>query len=120
MYNQDEESFANSFNKFLTSVGRTTVDKIKALAYECNYDLTKTTFVPTRYPLSEQFSFHPVNYKQVEQIIALLPSNKAPDFDKISTRVIKDRLSDVLSPITHVINAYLARDVLLEDGNKQK
>ena len=74
---------------FFTSVGRTTVDKIKALDSECNYDLTKTNFVPTHYPLSEQFSFHSVNCKQVEQIIALLPSNKAPGFDKISARVIE-------------------------------
>ena len=75
VYNQDEESVANSFNEFFTSVGRTTVDKIKALASECNYDLAKTNFVPTHYPLSEQFSFHSVNCKQVEQIITLLPSN---------------------------------------------
>ena len=118
--NQDEESVTNSFKKFFTSVGRTTVDKIKALASECNYDLTKTTFVPTHYPLSEQFSFHPVNCKQVEQIIALLPSNKAPGFDKISAHVTMDGLSVILSPITHVINASLASGVSLEDGNKQK
>ena len=111
VYNQDEESVANSFNKFFTSVGRTTADKIKALASEYNYDLTKTTFVPTCYPLSEQFSFHLVNCKQVEQVIALLPSNKAPGSDKISTRVIKDGLSVILSPITYVINASLASGV---------
>ena len=113
LYNQDKESIANSFNKFFTLVRQTTVDKIKALASKCNYDLTKTTFVSTCYPLSEQFSFHHVNSKQAQQIIALLPSNKAPGFDKISTHVIKDGLSVILSTITHVLNASLARGVFL-------
>ena len=58
-----------------------------------------------------RFSFHSVNCKQVEQIIALLPSNKAPGFDKISARVIKDGLSVILSPITHVINASLTNGI---------
>ena len=71
----------------------------------------KTTFVPTCYPLSDHFSFHPVNCKQVEQIIALLPSNKAPGFHKISTHVINDGLSVILSLITHVINASLASGI---------
>ena len=38
-------------------------------------------------------------------------SNKAPGFDKISARVIKDGLSVILWPITHVINASLTNGV---------
>ena len=81
-YTQDDETVANMFNDFFTSVGQTTVDKIKALASEYNYDLTKLNFVPRHYPLSEQFSFHPVECKQVEQIVTSMPSNKAAGLDK--------------------------------------
>ena len=70
MYNHHKESVANTFNENFTFVGRTTVDKIKALASECNS----------------------VKCEQIEQIIASLPSNKAPGFDKISAREIKDGL----------------------------
>ena len=60
----------------------------------------------------EQFSFHSVKCKQVEQIITSLPSNKAPDADKVSVRrVIKDGLPVILSPITHIINVSLASGV---------
>ena len=118
VYNQDKESVTDSFNKFFTLVSQTIVDKIKALASKCNHNLMKTTFVPTCYPLSDHFSFHPVNCKQVEQITSLLPSNKAPGFHKISTHVIKDGLSVILSLITHVINASLARGIF-PGGRKQ-
>ena len=101
-----------------TSVGQTTVDKIKALATECNYDLTKSQFVPRHHSLSEQFSFHSVECKQVEQIIISIPSNKAPGVDKISARVIKDGLPEILSPITRIINDSLASGVFPE-GWKQ-
>ena len=106
-YTQDDETVANMFNDFFTSVGQSTVDKIKALASEYNYDLTKLNFVPRHYPLSEQFSFHPVECKQVEQIVTSMPSNKAPGLDKVSVRVIKDCLPTILPSITHIINSSL-------------
>ena len=103
---------------FFTSVGQSTVDKIKALATECNYDLTKSQFVPRHHALSEQFSFHSVECKQVEQNIVSIPSNKAPGVDKISPRLIKDGLLEILSPITRIINDSLASGVFPE-GWKQ-
>ena len=106
-YTQDDETVANMFNDFFTSVGQTTVDKIKTLAFEYNYDLTKLNFVPRHYPLSEQFSLHPVECKQVEQIVTSMPSNKAPGLDKVSVRVIKDCLPTILPSITHIINSSL-------------
>jgi hypothetical protein len=45
-FTKDDVLVANEFNTFFSSIGQTTIEKIKSLADECKYDLTKSVFIP--------------------------------------------------------------------------
>ncbi|XP_073228523.1 uncharacterized protein [Porites lutea] len=104
-FSKSVKSVADEFNQFFVSVGQSTVDKITSLANECNLTLNQNYFVPRQYASSDQFTLSTVDYKQVERIIAAIPSNKAPGIDKIPIRVIKDCLNPIVHPITSIVNA---------------
>ena len=59
------------FNQFFSSVGEKTIKKIKEMSptAECNYTLGRNSFQARNHPTSEQFSFTPVKWHQVEVII---------------------------------------------------
>ena len=76
---------ADTFNIFFASVGKSTNSKIESLAEENNFDFNNSIFTPRSFPTSGQFTFHSVEYKQVEDIINAMPSNKAPGIDKVPT-----------------------------------
>jgi transcription elongation factor GreA-like protein len=59
IFTKDENVVANEFNQFFNSVGEKTVDKIKSLAQEYNYEFAQHPFVPRSFPLEQQFSFKP-------------------------------------------------------------
>lgn len=63
-YNEDDKTVANKFNRFFTSVGKVTVDKITSLASECNYVQVPPTVV-SAFPAPEQFVFDSVKTKEV-------------------------------------------------------
>ena len=98
----------DTFNNFFASVGKSTNSKIEPLAEENNFDFNNSIFTPRSFQTSEQFTFHSVEYKQVEDIINAMPSNKAPGIDKVPTRVIKDCLPIILPFVTPIINASLS------------
>ena len=70
--------------------------------------LTQSSFVPRCYLPSQQFLFRPVNCDEVQKVIALMPSDKAPGIDKISIRVIKHSLPAILPSVSSIINESLA------------
>ena len=104
-FSKDDKSVANEFNTFFSSVGQATVDKINSLADECKYNLAKPGFKSRAHGESEQFAFHTVECKQIQDIISAMPTNKAPGIDKISMRVVKDSLPVILPTLTSIINA---------------
>ena len=106
-FTKDDILVANEFNNFFSSVGQTTISKVKSLADEFKYDLTKSAFKPRTHAESEQFVFKTVECKQVYDIVSSMPTNKSPGIDKISMRVIKDSLPAILPTITSIINASL-------------
>ena len=89
-YSKEDKLVANKFNEYLTSIGQNTIDKIQSLANECNYHLTKASFVPKCYPLSQQFTFRAAECGEIEQVVNSMATGKAPGNDKIPLRVIKD------------------------------
>ena len=110
-FTKDDILVANEFNTFFSSIGQTTIEKVKLLADECKYDLTKSIFTPRIYAESEQFVLQMVESKQVHDIINSMPTNKSPGIDKISMRVIKDSLPAILPTITSIFNASLTSGV---------
>ena len=53
---------------------------------------------------SEAFQFHPMLGKDVERVIKGFSSNKAPGYDRVSARVLKDSLLVILLSITSIMN----------------
>jgi hypothetical protein len=103
-YIKDDKTVAKSFNEFFTSIGQNTTEKIRLLAGQSNYDLTRPSFVPRCYPEQKQFSFRSVNCDEVEKVINSMPTGKAPGNDKITVRVLKNCLSSILPTLTSLIN----------------
>ena len=50
------------------------------------------------------FEFKPVSCDEVRKMIATMPSNKAPRYDKVPMSVIKDCLEHILPVITKLLN----------------
>ena len=105
IFSKNDKTVADEFNQFFVSVGQSTVDKITSLANECNLTLNQNYFTPRQYALSDQFTLSTIDYKQIERIITMMPSNKAPGIDKIPIRVIKDCLNPIVHTITSIVNA---------------
>ena len=103
-FSRDNKSVANEFNTYFSSVGQVTVDKIKSLADECKYNLAKPSFKPRTHDESEQFAFHTVECKQIQEIVLAMPTNKAPWIDKIPMQVVKDSLPVISPSLTSIIN----------------
>ena len=53
---------------------------------------------------SVKFRFHSVSEEDVSKIIKYLPSNKAPGYDKVTARVLKDSSPVTVPIITDLIN----------------
>ena len=112
-FTKNDKTVADEFSQFFSSLGKNTVAKITKLAKESNYTLGQSSFVPRTYPMSEQFTFKAVEYRQVQKVIVSMASGKAVRIDKIPILVIKDCLPAILSPLTSIINATFESDIFL-------
>jgi len=59
---------ANEFNFFFAGAGDNTFKKISDLASKFNFELNNNPFIPTTFALLEQFTFIPIECKQVKAI----------------------------------------------------
>lgn len=59
---------------------------------QCNYNLSKPTFVPSKHLKANQFNFKTVECSQVAEVVLSMSLNKSLRIDKITTSVIKDSL----------------------------
>ena len=59
----------------------------------------------------DKFCFHPVSSREIQKIVMSLPSNKAPDHDKVSTSVLKDALLCIFPILTVIVNRSLLTSV---------
>ena len=85
-------------------MGCVTAQKASDLATEHNFDINPITTVPIPDECPEIFQFHAVSDKDVESVIRGFASNKAPGYDKVSVRVLKDSLPAILPAITTIMN----------------
>ena len=81
-FTKDDQNVENEFNRFLSSVGKSTMEKIQLLARKFNYVPAQDPFIPRNYPVSEQFSFTTVECSQVKDIVTI-PNNKSPGITSI-------------------------------------
>ena len=108
-YTKDPSILGNEFNQFFISVGVNAAGKSAELARS----LGLTDYLPScsnNSPKSGEglFDFKPVSCSEVREVLTVMPSNKAPGYDRIPPFVIKDCLSIILPTLTRLINSSLA------------
>jgi hypothetical protein len=94
----NSSQLADNFNKYFTSLGRSTAIKVCEIAKEHNLEIIyeqRTENPPEIHEVSEQ---------EVVKVIKDLPANKASGPDKLPVRIIKDCLPVISSTITSLIN----------------
>ena len=103
----------NEFNAFFTSDGPNVSKLSKLLAADHNLHVLPHS-IAVGYDNDDDvfhFHFHPVSCNEVRKVVQSFPSNKAPESDKVSTRVIKDALPCILSTLTEIVNRSLQSSV---------
>jgi len=102
---------ADKFNEYYTSVDPTAADKASSLASEHNLDLNLNILQPEQMTNSRnEFQLKPVSGKDVQKVISGFSSNKAPGYDRISSRILKDGAPCILSTITQLMNNSFSSD----------
>ena len=87
----DVTSVAAFSSVAFSSVGSLTALKADHLAKDNNWTLDSNAYETFNVSsVSEQFEFQPVSENDVANVILNLPSNKAPGFDKVPARILKD------------------------------
>jgi hypothetical protein len=61
------------------------------------------------YTEDELFYFRPVTCEEVNNVILSMPNNKAPGYDKVPVKVVKNCLPEILDTVTTLIKIYPSR-----------
>ena len=103
---ENSTALANKFNEYFSPVGSVTAQKARDLAIEHNFDThpASSAVEPLPDQCSEAFHLHSVLDKDVERVIKGFSSNKAPGYDRVSARVLKDSLPVILPSVTSIMN----------------
>jgi hypothetical protein len=98
-----KDTLSNQFNVFFTSVGEQAATSSIKLAVEKGLQVSESV-LPMPYPEDELFYFRPVTSEEVNKVILSMPNNKAPGYDKVPVKVIKNCLPEILDTVTTLIN----------------
>ena len=105
---EDHETLANKFNKYFTSVGELTAYKANLITREYGLDEecgSRGESIDTGLHVeTEAFEFQDVKETDVKSVIKSLAANKAPGYDKISARVLKDSCESIAPVISKLVN----------------
>lgn len=107
---EDHETLANKFNKYFTSVGELTAKKANLITREHGLDKDKDcdpreeSIDTGLHAETEEFEFQEVKEIDVKSVIKSLAANKAPGYDKISARVLKDSCESIVPVISRLVN----------------
>ena len=95
---ENSTALVNNFNEYFTTVGSVTAQRALDLAIEHNFDIHPTispavsAVEPSLDQCTEAFQYHMMLDKDVERVIKSFSLNKAPGYDRVSVRVLKDSL----------------------------
>ena len=94
--------------EYFTSVGELTAKKANLITKEPGLDkdcgLREETIDTGLHAETEGFEFQEVKKIDVKSVIKSLAANKAPGYDKISARVLKDSCESIAPVITSLVN----------------
>lgn len=104
---EDHETLANKFNKYFTSVGELTAKKANLLTREHGLDkecvLREESIDTGLHAETKGFEFQDVKENDVKSVKSLA-ATKAPGYDKISARVLKDSCESIAPVISRLVN----------------
>ena len=105
---EDHETLANKFNKYFTSIGELTTYKANLITREYGLDEecgSRGGNIDTGLHVeTEAFEFQDEKETEVKSVIKSLAANKAPGYDKISARVLKDSCESIAPVISRLVN----------------
>ena len=81
-FTKDDQTVANEFNKFFSSVVKSTIEKNQLLANKFNYAPAPDTFIPRNYPTSEQFSLPRWNALRLQTLLIQYLTTKLQELTK--------------------------------------
>lgn len=96
---RSNEKIADMFNSFYKNLGN---EIAKTLAKP---DVTVDQLLESTDTPLEQFSFKPMEPKEIEEIIDSLKPKTSSSYDKIPNKLLKATKVNILSSITHIINS---------------
>ena len=99
---------ANKFNKYFISVGELTAYKANLITREYGLDeecgSSEESIDTGLHVETEGFEFQDVKETDFKSVIKSVAANKAPGYDKISARVLKDSCERIAPVISRLVN----------------
>ena len=111
MYTRDLKEVTNEFNQFFSSLGAKAFEDTQALIDLHNLPPRLSRTPQLYFTEADKFRFHSVSSNEVQRVVMLFPSDKAPGYDKIPMSVIKDALPCILPIFTLIVNRSLLSSV---------
>jgi hypothetical protein len=92
---------SNSFNRYFASVGEQLAEAINPSGPSEVCDLDHV--------ISAAFELRPVTESEIINIVSSMKGRSAPGWDSIPTKLLKDNVQGLLSPILHITNLSLTK-----------
>ena len=120
-YSKDTATLAEEFNHLFVSTGAKAAHASKESAETHGLHCDPPTCSrPNEISEGDLFHFHHVTTEDVTKVIMSMPSNKAPGYDKVPIRVIKDSLPNIVSTLTRLINLSFASNAFPQTWKQAK
>ena len=103
----NEFHIAEAFNKFYSSIGKSTSEKVP----ESNKNFTDYL----RNPQLNSMFMETIDEYQVLEIVNKLKPKMSSGHDDIPTKIVKQSILNILAPLTHVINRSLLTGIIPKD-----
>ncbi len=94
----DPQQISNEFNKFFASIGHTTSESVRTSTRHYSEYLTQAQRV------NNNIFLDPVHPQELITICNGLKSKTSSGHDNISTKLLKDTITNIATPLTHIIN----------------
>ena len=100
----ENTQIADSFNKYFASIGATTGQ---------NVPISKSTYTDfLQKPIANSMYIEPVESYQVIEVVKKLKPKNSSGHDEISTKLVNNTISNIILPLTHIINISLQNGIV--------
>ena len=114
------KELVTEFNEFFTEVGVRAAEEAKRLASVTDLPTSHQELPASFLPKEDEFQFRAAIPFEINRIVQLFPSNKAPGKDKLHMAVVKDALPAILPILTEIINSSLLTSLFPSPWNESE